>query len=72
VADGTSGVLVDGHDPEDYARVFERIIDAPNLRAALSVGAVAQAADFSWDRTADATVEVYARAIDLMAAEVVR
>ena len=72
VADGTSGVLVDGHDPEDYARVFERIIDAPNLRAALSVGAVAQAADFSWDRTADATVQVYARAVDLMAAEVVR
>jgi D-inositol-3-phosphate glycosyltransferase len=72
VADGTSGVLVDGHDPEDYARVFERIIDAPTLRAALSVGAIAQAADFSWDRTADETVQVYARAVDLMAAEVVR
>ncbi|RNM17328.1 D-inositol-3-phosphate glycosyltransferase [Nocardioides pocheonensis] len=72
VADGISGVLVDGHDPEDYARVFERIIDSPGLRAALSVGAVAQAADFSWDRTADATLGVYGRAVELMAAEVVR
>ncbi|HET6165663.1 MAG TPA: D-inositol-3-phosphate glycosyltransferase [Marmoricola sp.] len=72
VADGRSGRLVDGHDPEDYARVFERIIDAPGLRAALSVGALAQAADFSWDRTADATLGVYGRAIDLMAVEVAR
>ncbi|HEX2893122.1 MAG TPA: D-inositol-3-phosphate glycosyltransferase [Marmoricola sp.] len=71
VADGRSGVLVDGHDPEDYARVFERIIDAPDLRATLSAGALAQAADFSWDRTADATADVYARAVELMAAEVV-
>jgi D-inositol-3-phosphate glycosyltransferase len=72
VADARSGVLVDGHDPEDYARVFERIIDAPRLRERLSAGAVAQAADFSWDRTADATLGVYARALELMAAEVVR
>ena len=72
VADGRSGLLVTGHHPEDYARVFERIIDAPGLRAALSVGAIAQAADFSWDRTADATLDVYARAVDLMAAELVR
>jgi D-inositol-3-phosphate glycosyltransferase len=72
VADGRSGFLVTGHDPEDYARVFERVIDAPALRAALSVGAVAQAADFSWDRTAAATVDVYSRAVDLMAAELVR
>jgi len=71
VADGRSGILVDGHDPEDYARVFARIIDAPGLRAALSVGAIAQAADFSWDRTADATLQVYARAVDQMSAEVV-
>jgi D-inositol-3-phosphate glycosyltransferase len=72
VADGRSGVLVDGHDPDDYARVFERIIDAPQLRAALSTGAIAQAADFSWDRTADATLDVYGRAVARMAAEVVR
>jgi len=72
VADGRSGLLVGSHHPDDYARVFEKVLDAPGLRAALSVGAIAQAADFSWDRTADATLEVYSRAVDLMAAEVVR
>ena len=72
VADGRSGLLVGSHHPEDYARVFEKVLDAPGLRAALSVGALAQAADFSWDRTADATLEVYSRAVHLMAAEVVR
>jgi D-inositol-3-phosphate glycosyltransferase len=72
VADGTSGILVAGHDPDDYARVFERIIDGPGLRAELSAGATAQAADFSWDRTADATLDVYRRAARLMAAELVR
>jgi D-inositol-3-phosphate glycosyltransferase len=72
VAHGRSGLLVDTHDPEDYARVIEQVIEAPGLRAALSVGAVAQAADFSWDRTAEATLDVYRRAVDLMAAELVR
>lgn len=72
VDDGRSGFLVDGHDPVDYARVFARVIEAPALRAALSVGAVAQAAGFSWERTADATLGVYRRAVSLMAAEAVR
>jgi D-inositol-3-phosphate glycosyltransferase len=72
VADGRSGVLVTGHDPEDYARVFEKVLDTPGLRDRLSVGAVAQAADFSWDRTADETLAVYHRAVGLMAAELVR
>ncbi|MCW2856646.1 MAG: mshA [Marmoricola sp.] len=72
VADGRSGFLVEGHDPADYARVFSTIIEAPDLRAALSVGAVAQAADFSWERTADATLAVYRRAVDLMSADVLR
>ena len=34
----------------------------PALRAELSRGAVAQAAQFAWERTADRTVEVYGRA----------
>jgi D-inositol-3-phosphate glycosyltransferase len=59
VRDGISGLLVEGHDPEDYARAMQRIIDAPQLRAELSRGAVVQAASFAWERTADRTVEVY-------------
>lgn len=69
VVDGQSGFLVDGHDPTDYARVFATILDQPALRAALSVGAVAQAAGFSWERTADETLRVYQRARRLMALE---
>jgi len=72
VADGQSGFLVEGHDPADYARAFARIIGAPQLRAQLSVGAVAQSAGFSWERTADATLEVYRRAVRLMTTEAVR
>ena len=59
VRDGVSGLLVEGHDPTDYARAMERIIAAPDLRAELSRGAVAQAASFAWERTADRTLEVY-------------
>ncbi|MCX6396620.1 MAG: D-inositol-3-phosphate glycosyltransferase [Propionibacteriales bacterium] len=72
VVDGQSGFLVEGHDPVDYARVFATVIDQPALRAALSVGAVAQAAGFSWERTADATLAVYERARQLLAVEASR
>ena len=59
VRDGVSGLLVEGHDPLDYARAMERVVSAPGLRAELSRGAVAQAAHFAWEHTADRTVEVY-------------
>jgi len=59
VRDGGSGLLVEGHDPADYARAMERIVNAPDLRARLSRGAVAQAAHFAWERTADHTLDVY-------------
>jgi D-inositol-3-phosphate glycosyltransferase len=59
VRDGVSGFLVEGHEPHDYARAMERIVSAPVLRAELSRGAVTQAANFAWERTADRTLEVY-------------
>ncbi len=62
VADGHSGLLVEGHDPIDYARCFERLLDHRGLRAELAAGALRQAADFSWDRTAEETLAVYHRA----------
>ena len=66
VRDGHSGLLVGGHDPADYARAFERIVRTPGLRDELSRGAVEQAAHFSWDLTADRTIEVYRRAAQMM------
>jgi D-inositol-3-phosphate glycosyltransferase len=59
VRDGVSGLLVEGHDPQDYARAMERVISSPDLRDRLSRGAIIQAAHFGWERTADATLEVY-------------
>ena len=66
VGDGVSGFLVEGHDPADYARVIERVVEQPALRAQLSLGAVEQAARFAWERTADRTVEVYRQAAQAM------
>jgi D-inositol-3-phosphate glycosyltransferase len=70
VHDQRSGLLVAGHEPDDYARAFERILDAPGLRAEMSAAAVQQASRFSWARTADETLAVYQRAHELMRAEV--
>jgi len=60
--DGVCGILVDGHDAEEYARVIERIIAQPELRSRLAAGAVEQASNFAWERTADRTLEVYRQA----------
>lgn len=63
VQDGISGVLVDGHDPRDWARVLERLLDAPAFRHRLAAGAAAHASQFSWDRTADNLLRVYRDAV---------
>jgi D-inositol-3-phosphate glycosyltransferase len=70
VRNGRSGLLVDGHDPSEYARAFERVLDTPALRSSLAEGAVEHARQFSWDRTADATLAVYARAARYMAEDI--
>jgi D-inositol-3-phosphate glycosyltransferase len=63
VRDGVSGVLIDGHDPRDWAGVLDNLLAAPRHRAVLSAGAVAHAADFSWDRTAEGLLRVYREAV---------
>lgn len=63
VADGVSGVLVEGHDPQDWARVLSRFVNQPVWRDALSEGAVTQAAAFGWSATAARLAEVYAGAM---------
>ncbi|MCY1144808.1 D-inositol-3-phosphate glycosyltransferase [Actinoplanes sp. Pm04-4] len=63
VRDGLSGVLVDGHDPREWARVLDSLLAAPSLRRKLSDGAVSHAAGFSWDRTAENLVQVYREAV---------
>ncbi|MGI8900734.1 MAG: D-inositol-3-phosphate glycosyltransferase [Nocardioides sp.] len=66
VRDGVSGLLVEGHDPDDYAAAIRRIVEQPALRESMSQAAVEHAASFAWERTADATVGVYRQAVAVM------
>jgi len=59
VRHGSSGVLVDGHDPAAYADVLADLLRRPELRAELSAGAVRQAAGFGWSSTAAGLLDVY-------------
>ncbi|POX48521.1 D-inositol-3-phosphate glycosyltransferase [Streptomyces sp. Ru71] len=63
VHDGVSGVLVTGHDPEDYARALGRFADDPSLTARMGAAAARHARSFGWDTAAAATAEVYAAAL---------
>lgn len=63
VRDGVSGVLVEGHDPGEWAQVLSRFVTMPRWRDGLSSGARAHAAAFGWSATASRLMEVYAQAI---------
>ena len=64
VEDGVSGVLVDGHDPADYAAAIRKVVEQREL---LSAGARRHATRFSWDRTAGSLVDAYSAAMAEMA-----
>ncbi len=59
VSDGISGVLVDGHDSKAWASVLARLLQEPQRRALLSIGAIEHASHFSWKSTARGTLDVY-------------
>ena len=59
VADGISGVLVDGHDPKAWSAVISRLIAEPARRLLLSMGAIEHASHFGWEMTARKTLDVY-------------
>jgi len=59
VADGISGILVDGHDPAQWAKVIDATLAAPERLDALAQKAPAHAAQFSWDRTTDGLLAAY-------------
>ena len=64
VADGISGVLVDGHNPRAWSSVIARLLMEPQRRILLSMGAVEHASHFGWDATARGTLDVYDRLIN--------
>ena len=63
VADGVSGVLLDGHDPQDYAEVLADLAADPARLATLRRGALLHAGRFSWAATAAGMLEVYSEAL---------
>jgi D-inositol-3-phosphate glycosyltransferase len=62
VRDGVTGLLVTGHDPITWGRSLDTLLDDVDRRAAMSVAAVRHANRFSWDRTVEATLDVYSAA----------
>ena len=63
VADGISGVLVDGHDPKAWSSVIARLLHEPQRRVLLSMGAIEHASHFGWDTTARGTLDIYDQVI---------
>ncbi len=59
VKDGVSGLLIDGHDPHEWAVSLRRLVERPAWRDFLSSNAVGHATGFGWSATAGRLVEVY-------------
>ena len=62
VADDENGLLIDTHEPHDWAVALRRVLQDDGLRARLSEGARARSSRFSWEHTAERTLDVYERA----------
>jgi D-inositol-3-phosphate glycosyltransferase len=64
VADGASGILLDSHDPAEYASAIDKIVSSPSLLSAMRERAVLHAHEFGWARTAEQTLMAYDAAYD--------
>ncbi len=64
IADDVSGVLVDGHEPQHWAKVLADLLRTPSLLDRLAAGTRAHATRFSWDRTAEGLLAAYREAAD--------
>jgi D-inositol-3-phosphate glycosyltransferase len=62
IDDEVTGLLLDTHEPSDWAAALGRMLLDDRLRARLSEGARARAGMFSWEETAERTLDVYERA----------
>lgn len=64
VRDGRSGVLIDGHDPADYARACATLLDQPERLGRMRTAAREHAEGFGWRVTAERTLAVYSETIE--------
>ena len=69
VADGISGVLVDGHNPRAWSSVIARLLQEPQRRILLAMGALEHASHFGWAATSRGTLDIYDRVLDMQEAE---
>jgi D-inositol-3-phosphate glycosyltransferase len=61
VEDGVTGFLVDGHDPDDYARAMADVLDDPVRAAEMGEEARRRAGRFTWLRAVDRLAAIYDR-----------
>ncbi len=59
IEDGKSGILIDGHDPADYAVAIDKVLGDQAFAAQLSTGAIEHSERFSWDATVSRFLELY-------------
>jgi len=60
---GRTGLLVAGHEPDEYARAIERLVRDEAGRKRMSEAALRHAHTFGWPRTAEDTLQVYEQAV---------
>ncbi|GGO11620.1 D-inositol-3-phosphate glycosyltransferase [Corynebacterium marinum] len=65
VAEGETGLLVDGHDTNDWADAIEQLLDDDDTRLRMAGEAVAHAANFSWSASASQLASVYSEALSI-------
>ena len=63
IDDGTSGILVDGHDPADWAAALQSLCDDDDRRIAMGENAIDHASRFSWASSARHLSDIYEDAI---------
>jgi len=61
---GDAALLVDPLDVDAIAEALQRLLDDRALAAALGAAARARASTFTWERSAELVVEVYAEAVE--------
>ncbi len=63
VAHRSTGLLVPGHDPLDWARALGEVVEGRGLRAAMGRAGLERARSFGWPAAAASLIDVYAEAV---------
>ncbi|WP_333887687.1 glycosyltransferase family 4 protein [Clostridium sp.] len=61
---GDGGILINPCDMENFMYSIEALINDINIREDLSLKALKQANNFSWEKTAEKTIEIYKKVLE--------